>query len=799
VHSYLMLMSALIRATSTRLQELRQRLNIKSESNVHFGDSHDRSREHDSNRLPHPPSGSAHALYLIVAHTFTNHGSGAKHQSQSAFPDSSAQPVCDAAQTVVNSLSTPLAQPSTVAPCIVTQDHTLISESIVTNQLAELRRKRTEILGTNIDAEQEKEEIINFLEAPPSMPIPSPSERLHHVDSANSAAENVSLDQLLRPQFEVEKFEAALSKTFPNISPVTMSSIIQNATRKIGTPGATIFQEGEVSSDMIFLSSGCLHVQKCGRRTATIDCSNIVGHHAYMYHRPRSATVTVGSGLQCVYYIFCIDRVSDEVVMKSAALKDSVPSKTKFALQDSPAACALSDQAVFITAEHDDGHFSPLSKRRMSLLLGDEESSRIYSRDLLDPPDFVHNGTSPAVGSCEHLPVQPPLSPALQPASATESVSSERQDIIPGSTEELVFDSPPFTVRPASAQSPPAVQPHRLSAESPVSPPRPASSRPRTSSTVTPHTMKSNANLSRITSPRFSADAEFASAASGRTLENVSSKRSEYVPVRRLSIVGRAKEAVQQQLSSSSASAVSCIMFSAAWLMCLTQLEKARMPAARHAVCRQVHELLVLFRRCNHLTSSRQMALLVVTDDESIKFVDTHVSCALYRLLYCVSRYLCARLRMLTVPSPPELFKTPLRSPPTSDACTPRSQIIPCSGAVRSLLHDAGLSPEIVRLLPDPSLIVEILSEVAMNQHVNTENSCEIMALMTSLLRRCIFILSANVKVFNFSVRNLRHAVVSSFLRVCQHYLAQQAGAHEAIILMVYCPFFEFNLCTGHS
>jgi len=116
---------------------------------------------------------------------------------------------------------------------------------------------------------------------------------------------------------EREKFESALVKTFPKLSPSAVSMVIHNANRLIGIPNSTVFNEGDMSTDMVFLFSGFFDVHKHGQRKAVIDSGSIVGHHAYLYRRPRSATVTVSSASQCIYYIFSIDLLTDTDVKKA--------------------------------------------------------------------------------------------------------------------------------------------------------------------------------------------------------------------------------------------------------------------------------------------------------------------------------------------------------------------------------------------------------------------------------------------------------------------------------------------------
>ena len=353
---------------------------------------------------------------------------------------------------------------------------------------------------------------------------------------------------------ELQAFDAALVKTFPNISASAVNIIIQNATRRLGTLGCQIFKEGEVSSDMMFLFSGRLDIHKRGQsKVATIDCSSVVGHHSYLYHRPRSATVVVGNGPQCIYYNFSIDKCSDDVDVKSGLWHNSTARliSSKSSKENESHNAAAPSSADLIIADEDIQQ-SPLSKRRMSALLGDERSMRRYTRDALDYEDSPLNAAyanSVSISPFEYDHQSPSESrsglaaqhsPRQRLASAVEVHSSRRST------------SSASPVRPASSRSKPSL----------------------TSSSISPSVYVHD--VTERLSPRPAAAASRAARSSP-----ASSSLN-----RRLSIITRTKQAVQEQLSSSSSGAVSCILFSAAWLLCLTQLEKLRMPEPRHAVCR---------------------------------------------------------------------------------------------------------------------------------------------------------------------------------------------------------------------
>jgi CRP-like cAMP-binding protein len=368
-------------------------------------------------------------------------------------------------------------------------------------------------------------------------------------------------------QSELEQFNAALAKTFPSISPAAVDTVIQNSTRKIGPPGTIIFKEGDVSSDMIFLCSGILDIQKSGQVTAAVDCSSIVGHHAYLYSRPRSATVVVRDGPQCVYYIFSVDRVSDDADMKGSVWHASttrVMTATAKSTKDNVQLTQDDSSINLVETDAGDSSISPLSKRRMSVLLGEGESARRYTRDVLDYGDAesnespCHSQSASAVESCavEHA--------RESPSGPTEARRSPRSQDSIGSPRQ----------RAASASH----LPHTRTSLSGLKSPRPSTASAPRSSAI-PNSFVDFA--SELHSPRSAS-----SAAADATSQPMRSGQAAKVPNRKLSIVARTLEAVQQQLASTSAAASSCIIFSAAWLLCLTQLERLRMPEPRHAICR---------------------------------------------------------------------------------------------------------------------------------------------------------------------------------------------------------------------
>jgi hypothetical protein len=422
---------------------------------------------------------------------------------------------------------------------------------------------------SSISIGEHRQPLVDLAQSPPDIPLPSaPDAIAANVSVASerstkddpSAAIEISTSHI-RPhapaaalrqgilERELQLFDAALMKTFPNISSSAAAIIIKNATRQIGVPGSIIFREGDISSDMLFLCSGCLDVQKRGVNAAKIDCNTIVGHHAYLYHRPRSATVVVTRGPQCIYYVFSIDRLSADAEIKSGLWHATTARiiAAKDNKSDAAAAgVAPKDDPDLVVVEEDIGHFSPQSKRRMSMLLGEEAAARRYSRDFLD-----------------YGLIQPALPSMQSPQSSSASVNPQ----FPSDLQQTLDFTASPRQRPTSARN---VSSSRVG----TSPLRSLSSRSKASPTSSSGVVREQVDISDLMSPRRVATA---SAVSRSGLSAKSPRRS---------IVGRSKDAVQQQLSNSSTGSVSCIIFSAAWLLFLTQLEKTRMSGQRHALCR---------------------------------------------------------------------------------------------------------------------------------------------------------------------------------------------------------------------
>jgi hypothetical protein len=88
-----------------------------------------------------------------------------------------------------------------------------------------------------------------------------------------------------------------------------MSHTIETAVRKTATAGEVLLQEGDSSGSMLYILTGSVAVSSASKGfIAHIYADNIVGHHSYVYNRPRTATVHAAteSNMGLIYYEFRI-------------------------------------------------------------------------------------------------------------------------------------------------------------------------------------------------------------------------------------------------------------------------------------------------------------------------------------------------------------------------------------------------------------------------------------------------------------------------------------------------------------
>jgi hypothetical protein len=110
---------------------------------------------------------------------------------------------------------------------------------------------------------------------------------------------------------ESQALEACVRKVpnFANISPEQMQHTVQNAVRKTCDAGDLLLREGDVSGNMLYIHAGSVSVSSASKGfIANIYHDNIVGHHSYIYHRPRTATVHAAkeNNSNLIYYEFVL-------------------------------------------------------------------------------------------------------------------------------------------------------------------------------------------------------------------------------------------------------------------------------------------------------------------------------------------------------------------------------------------------------------------------------------------------------------------------------------------------------------
>ncbi len=120
--------------------------------------------------------------------------------------------------------------------------------------------------------------------------------------------EPAAADMLLA---EMQALEACVRKVpnFANVSSEQMQHMVQNAERKTCEAGQLLLQEGDLSGSMLYVYAGSVAVSSASKGfIAHIYQDNIVGHHSYIYRRPRTATVHASKedNASLIYYEFTL-------------------------------------------------------------------------------------------------------------------------------------------------------------------------------------------------------------------------------------------------------------------------------------------------------------------------------------------------------------------------------------------------------------------------------------------------------------------------------------------------------------
>ncbi len=119
----------------------------------------------------------------------------------------------------------------------------------------------------------------------------APQPELQDTDSSSPPYAPLTADAILRVQTALRTLHAKLSLTEEDIA-----QAIQRATVKTVSNGSVIMREGELSQFIIWILSGQVSVHRHDKGLLCVLDSGFVGHHSYIYNKPRSATVIASRG-----------------------------------------------------------------------------------------------------------------------------------------------------------------------------------------------------------------------------------------------------------------------------------------------------------------------------------------------------------------------------------------------------------------------------------------------------------------------------------------------------------------------
>ena len=98
-------------------------------------------------------------------------------------------------------------------------------------------------------------------------------------------------DDSLRVQAGLRTLHAKLT-----LSEEDIAEAMRRATVKTISNGEVIMREGDMSQFIVWIRSGQVAVQRHDRGLLCTLGSGFVGHHSYIYDKPRSATVIASGG-----------------------------------------------------------------------------------------------------------------------------------------------------------------------------------------------------------------------------------------------------------------------------------------------------------------------------------------------------------------------------------------------------------------------------------------------------------------------------------------------------------------------
>jgi hypothetical protein len=182
---------------------------------------------------------------------------------------------------------------------------------------------------------------------------------------------------------ECQAFESCVRKVpnFSNISSAQMLHTIKNAVRKTATAGELLLREGDSSGSMLYIHAGHVAVSSASKGfIAHIYQDNIVGHHSYIYNRPRTATVHAAteSNAGLIFYEFSVVdaqhgaldgvvRKRSSVISPSASCPAPLSTHSSSFEQPLPTAADVADSATLVPAP------SHVKRYSMSLLSSIDE------------------------------------------------------------------------------------------------------------------------------------------------------------------------------------------------------------------------------------------------------------------------------------------------------------------------------------------------------------------------------------------------------------------------------------------
>jgi hypothetical protein len=111
----------------------------------------------------------------------------------------------------------------------------------------------------------------------------------HVLKSANDA--RLSEDDVLRVQAALRTIHAKIS-----LSEEEIEDALRRASIKTVPSAGVIMREGELSQFIIWILRGEVAVHRHDRGLLCTIASGFVGHHSYIYDKPRSATVMASGG-----------------------------------------------------------------------------------------------------------------------------------------------------------------------------------------------------------------------------------------------------------------------------------------------------------------------------------------------------------------------------------------------------------------------------------------------------------------------------------------------------------------------